>query len=252
MVNYLQQLEELHLWSIRITGDGRLSMPNLKTFKTIQRYNFKITLDAPQLINLSLTTPSSVKLVHPETIETLEVRYSPYSFCDSNIFPSFLISLTGLKYLLLEDCLMLYPELAREQGVLKSLSGRLKEIHFFGFRNFDRALCQAMSEPKEQASEMRIYFGGLEIDCLRDLLNGGNKQAPDSLNKRGLATRDQLDFYLSNSSMLSKMLPLHEVNYNLVENLSGSSLNIFSPGRLPILEMVRVKEPLKDEPLASG
>ena len=147
---------------------------------------------------------------------------------------------------------MLYPELAREQGVLKLLSGRLEEIHFFGFRNFDRALCQAMSEPKEQASEMRIYFGGLEIDCLRDLLNGGNKQAPDSLNKRGLATRDQLDFYLSNSSMLSKMLPLHEVNYNLVENLSGSSLNIFSPGRLPILEMVRVKEPLKDEPLASG
>ena len=271
MLSYLQQLEELHLWSLYLDNSYRLSLPNLKTFKTIHSMpeialselafhdHEQVELDTPQLSNLSLTDIRCVKLVHPETIESLEIRGS-LTFNVVSDFPMFLESLTGLKCLLIEgrgDQVCCY---ITQNELVEILKGRLRELHVLLWSNgrsdyefeLSREACQTMSELKEQANQMRIYFNGLEMNCLRHLLDeSSRKERNNFFFKNGLVRRDQRDLYLTNCSALSKTLPFHLVNYDLIEELNGSALDFFSAGRMPRLEAVVVSKPVKNE-LAFG
>ena len=270
--NCLKQLEELQLVLRWIDADIKastvtLSLPSLKIFKSTHRFNCKLVLDAPQLNSLSIYNFHSIKILHPETIETFEIQgdYHPYNcfFIDEDDAEDYdsdekhfflrLISLTGLKYLLIED--RTGPYIAGKRWrVLNFLRDRLKEIHFFGLANLWRwsFLYSAVKALREQVKPIRVYYHGLEIDCLRDLLESrGEKEADKHLGRHTLTSADQPNFYLANRSSLSKTLPLYRVEYSLIEKLVVDGLDLFDSKRLPKLERVIVNGQVKDE-LAFG
>lgn len=250
MLNYLSQLEELHFGWFKIEGSCRLSLPNLKTFKICQPIGGEITLDTPRLTDISFMIYIGINLLHPETIETLEVKagnFARHMFRESYM-SEFLMSLNGLKCLLIETSRPeIDSEMMRTRGVIEFLRVRVKEIHFLGITDYSRALCQVMKELKEQSKQIKIYFNGL--DCLRNLLDEPI-DSENLLNRRPLVTKNQLKLYLT--SAISEPLPLYTVNYNLIEELIITSFykrepNLFSARKLPRLEVVIVKEQVKDE-----
>ena len=258
----LKQLKELHLclhkswlWAI-----GKLSLPNLETLKLIRfrRIHFfekpmHLVLDTPQLTNLSITSPTGFELMHPQTIETLEIQENfvmdPECFFNS-YFKDFLMSLSGLQRLLIEYGEGLDRETQPENEVLEFLRDRVSEIHFLGIYHVSEELGRSMREMKKQAKQIRVYFNGLEVDCLRDLLNR-SQQERDKFFGWGLRTSDQRNLYLSNRSALSQTLPFYEVNYDLIEELAGNDAGLLSSERLPKLEVVTVRKQVDDE-LALG
>ena len=243
MVTYhLSQLEELHLWHVRVDPSNRtLVLPNVKTFKIIPRIGPDFILDAPHLRNLSITSYEHFRLVHPETVETLEVL--PYNI--TSIFLNeynFLTSLTSLKRLLFfgETGYSLW-----RGGMMEFLSG-LEEIHVLSF-NFCKKFYEGMQELKVRAKKLSIYFGGLEIDALRDLLSTITKDTHHKYFCSGiLKTSDQRDFYEANYAALSETPQIYGVDYSLIEPLIGAHL--FPPQRLSMLKTVIVKGSVRDEP----
>lgn len=253
IVSYLNQLEELQLVAQQIPPII-LFLPNLKIFKTTHFLACDIFLNAPKLISLSVYRFYALKLVHPETIETLEIQaggsngvFQCEGFCE------YLTSFTGLKKLLIQDRIVEFdPEFVREFRVVEFMRD-LEEIHFFGnvnFRDRGNRLYPVLRELKEQVKRMRIYFHGLEIDCLPDILEklDRKERVRHRINFKRLATAYQRDFYLANSLSCTETLPLYEVEYSLIEH---SELDLFSPRKLPRLERVFLNEQVKDE-LALG
>lgn len=166
-----------------------------------------------------------------------------------------MVKLTALKYLLIEDRIIEFvPEMVRKYRLIECMRDRLKEIHFFGRAKFDREdrLFPAMRQLKEQARHIRIYFHGLEIDCLQGLMNNPDREErykflPDF----ELATRQQRDFLLANSASSLEMLPIYGIEYSLIEELVQRGHDLFSARKLPKLDWVYVGEQVKDE-LAFG
>ena len=234
-----------------------LSLPNLKSFKTTHLFDAKLILDAPQLTSLSFYRLSTVKLVHPESVETLEIRGGGQNHIfREERFCSLMAKLTGLKYLLVEDRIVEFvPETMRKHRLIECMRDRLKEIHFSGkvhFVDVEDRFFPAMKQLKEQATDIRIYFHGLEIDCLRNLMeNLDREERYKFLPNFELATKHQRDLLLANYAACSETLPLYEISYSLVEDLVRSGHDLFSTRKLPKLERVWVDEQVKDE-LAFG
>ena len=156
------------------------------------------------------------------------------------------MSLTGLKFLLIQGRAIVNLELIRRSGTVKFLSDRLREIHLLKTGDLESELCWMIREPKKQAEGLKVYLNGLEVNCLREWLDVTTQKCPSTL---VLETSYQRDFYLANSSETSETLPIHKVNYNLIEQFvkNGfdhfgvrSNLYFFSVRRLPRLEMVIV------------
>ena len=253
--NQLNQLEELHLCSILRLEDCTLSLPNLKTFKLNGGVQFWITLDAPQLVNLSLEKRfHNVKLIHPETIKRFEIWFGYLAaFCQLS-FCEYLKSMSSLKRLLIESGnLIFYPELSEKKSVIEFLRDGVEEIHLLGFWKISSEFWQTMKELKEQDKQMKIYLKGLEMDCLRELLD----KPPEDVRRNAfleashLTTSDQATTYLSNSSALSEKLHFFRVNYSAIEGLVRNTLDLFDPRRLFSVRVVFVSEQVKDE-LAFG
>ena len=247
MVSCLQQLEELHLWAIRIDQDYRLSLPNLKTFKIVCDY--VIRLDAPQLVNLCLANFQCVKLAHPETVENLEIR-EPLSEENKELIP--MSHLTGLKRLLIEGRGYLVSNHIIESLLVERIGAELSEINLVWYEcDLEREAYQRISELKRRANSISIYLNGIEVSCLLHLLNGASQERDMFLHTSDLESREQRDLYLSNRSTLSETLPFLRVNYNLIEELNGDALHILSARRMPRLEEVIISGPVGDE-LAFG
>lgn len=243
MLNYLSHLEELNLGWMTINPSCKLSLPKLKTFKTDKFLGGSLILDALQLTNLSLSSLYHFELLHPETIETLEIRgiLASKVFSRFDCVRKFLMILSGLKYLLIEvDSygLAIDPELTQRMAMIEFFRERLMEIHFLGIPKPSRELDQMMRELKEQALEKKIFFNGLEMECLRDI--------PNQPTQIALLTKNERDFHLS-AFFSPETLLLYTVNYNLIEPLIRSGSNFFKPRNLPRLEMVNVNEQVKDE-----
>ena len=250
MLNYLNQVEELHLGPL-MSGEEPLPLslylPNLKILRTWCYIGQTLTLDAPQLINWSLTGSSHwempIRLAHPETIERLEIK-RPFAL---DLFRykgaiEFLMSLNNLKFLQIEDRTRLEPELIRKSGIVKFMSDRLREIHFLKIDDLESELYRVIiRELKEQTKGFKVYLNGLEVNCLREWLDESKQEAhqkcPSTL---ALQTSYQRDFYLANSFELSETLPFYEVDYNLIEQSVNSGLRLFSTQKLPRLETVIV------------
>ena len=255
MLNYLNQVEEFHLGPLKsaeLKEPYKLSLPNLKILSTWYYIGVPLTLDAPQLTNWSITCNCSptmpILLVHPETIETLEAKGGfAIQLFGMNCAVEFLMSLTCLKFLLIEGTTVVRLPLIRRSGIVKFLSGRLREMHFLRTRDLESEFCWMIRELKKQAESLKIYLNGLEVNCLREWLDVTTTQkCPSTL---ALETSYQRDFYLANSSELTETLPFCRVNYNLIEQSvrNGidnfgvrSNLYFFSVRRLPRLEIVTV------------
>ena len=248
-LNQLSQLEELHLCPLYMTKDCTLSLPNLKTFKRTSVLGRQITLDAPQLVNLSVERFRKIKLVHPETVENFELWFNHLCAFQSSSFCEFLISLTSLKRLLIQTCVLDSVALSRQHGVFEFLKDRVKEIRFLGVQYISSEFWQAMKELKEQDKQMKIYLKGLEMDCLRGLMDKHPEDArrKEFLSTSALMTCDQAAFYLSNQSALSEKLHFFRMNYSAIEGLARNALDLFDPRRLFSVRAVFVSEQVKDE-----
>ena len=250
-VNWLEQLEELHL-EISVSP-CRLTLPNLKTFRQAIKFpHDEITLDAPQLVNLCAKPGIITRLVHPQTIETLEIHPASGSVFYQRDFCEFLIRLTGLKRLLIKDNANFNPELFENYGVIQFLRDRLNEVHLFGTIwswKMKGEFLEAMKALKDQTERVKIYYNGLEISSFGGWLDGPNEKALEKhLCEFALKTSDQLDFYLSNASAVCETeLPLYQVDYSLIEQGGGRALTLFSVGRLTRLERIVVSRRVKDE-----
>ena len=252
-LNQLNQLEELHLSPICRTEECTLFLPNLKTFKCYGIVYAPITLDAPQLVNLNIEDPSMIKLVHPETIEKFQLWFRFLVFFPTRSFCDYLSSLISLKFLLISaGILKFHPEKSPKKNLIE-LKNRVNEIHFLVFQSISSEFWQAMKELKEQDKQVKIYLKGLEIDCLRDLLDKPPENARRNafLKASALTTSDQAAFYLSNQSARSEKLFLFKVNYRAIEGPTGNALDLFHPKNLPRVRVVFVSEQVKDE-LAFG
>ena len=263
MLNYLNQVEELHLGPFKsdeLKEPHILSLPNLKILSTWHYMGRFLKLDAPKLTNWSITLCNSgmpnskipiIQLVHPETIDTLKAKKAfAWDLFRVDSAVEFLMSLTGLKFLLIEGRTKVNLELIRRPGTVKFLSDRLKEIHFLKTMDLESELCWVIRELKKQAESLKIYLNGLEVNCLREWLDESTQEAhqkcPSTL---ALESSYQLDFYLANSSELTETLPFCRVNYNLIEQSVRNGLDhfgvrsdlyFFSVRRLPRLEIVTV------------
>ena len=136
----------------------------------------------------------------------------------------------------------------QENGVFEFLRDKVKEIHILR-HYFTSEFYQEMKELKEQAKQMRIYFNGLEIDCVHDLLSNPNQKVrrDQYFSSNGLFTRVQQEVYRSNYPLASQTLPLYGVDYHLIEQFVGGALDLFGAERLPELQVVIVNKPVKDE-----
>ena len=248
VTNQLSQLEELHLCDVTDRErNSKLFLPNLKIFKIILRVNgiaplfHGLTLDAPQLKHLRIRYYGKFRLVHPETVETLEILPDNWrSLFDNN----FLTSFTGLKRLLFFGEIGPWSDLLWRDGMMKFLSG-LEEIHVLS-TDFCKKFYEGMQELKERDNHLRIYISGFEIDALRDLLSTITMDTRYKyLCSRILETSDQRNFYQANYAALSETPQIHGVDYNLIEPLIGAHL--FTPQRLPMLKLVIVNRPVRDE-----
>lgn len=247
MVSYLQQLEELHLWAIRIDQAYRLSLPNLKTFKTYYVGGYVLSLDAPKLANLFLADFHCVTLVHPETVESLQVR-GPLTEDDETHIP--MSRMTGLKCLLIEAFGYLVSNQIVQNGFVERIGLRLSELHLIWYGSgLSREACHTISELKRRANSIRIYLNGIEMSGLGHLLNEESQEERDRFfHTNSLESREQRDLYLSNRSTLSETLQFFRINYGLIEELNEDALDILSARRMLRVEEVVVNQPVNDEP----
>ena len=248
-LNWLNQLEELHLWMVALDEDCRLVLPSLKTFKTLSIFGHTLTLDAPQLTNLSVFDFQHLRLVHPQTTRTLQ--FTGLTLFTGDEFKCFL-TMCGLKCLLLQNPQRFLNEQRLQIIAFLRNFGDLSEIHvefsvlldlsfdiFFCGLKFYEMVKQLRAEVGDR---IRIYFAGLEMACLLDLPN--YPHGPSTY--LGITQRDQLDFYLANSQMTSETIPFYDLNYQLIDSVNDE-LNFFASRRLPQLNSVVVNAEVRDE-----
>lgn len=167
-----------------------------------------------------------------------------------------LVSMTGLKFLVFEnyrpDSVRMPVALSNAEGCFVDMlaKGQLREIHFWSialldlrdreWREFGSILRRVKAKARQQARQLRIYFTGLEIDRLHDLVDFESRPL---IRRTSLIFKEQLDAYLVDRSMES--LPFLLVNYDVVQNCISS--HILTARNLPKLKVVVVSEPVTDE-----
>lgn len=235
-LNWLNHLEELHLWMVNLQKKQKLILPNLKTFKVLAVFKHTLTLDAPQLTNLSVFDFENLLLLHPQTIQKLEFK-GELLFAGFNL--ESLVTLSDLKHLLITH---LHGGSIDDQTkideIIKFLCN-LKEIHVHyysaltGFYGMLRRL-------KEQTNDqIQIYYDGFKMTFLINLFH--NPRGP--FYHPWVNSKD-LDFYLINRSMTSETLPFKALMYQLVENCREP--DFFTARRLIHLEYIVINA-VRDE-----
>ena len=217
-------------------------------------------MDAPRLTHLKVSHLDSVflqlKLVHPETIETLQIScYFAFQERDCRI----LLALSGLKRLVLE-CFSFNKSAYSwaisnlrkfgKDGIFSRLSDKLKEIHFWYVDLYEASQAEhvefysMMKKLKEDRKGIQIYFAGLEMDLLIRC-SDEIKSRERAYDRRCLSEEDQWMLYASNPSAHSETLPFSSLNYSLIEKFGGSDLFILK--KLARWEHVNLDQEVQDE-----
>lgn len=232
LLNYFQELRELHFGEMPLVGKCELVLPNLRFFKYFY-ITGRLTLKAARLERIStycMRSRDAPKFTYPGSILHLEATHYDLEG-GKNLYNLEILSLK-FKHISLEGFLN-----------LKKKFKKLKEVHVYHVYHleaFKRYSCSNLFQKLKELG-LRVYLSGLELGSLIDLDYSGEGVY------NNLFQPAQVQAYLERYESVSEQLPtVFEICYSALENsLSELPKNFFE--KLVALREVVVTERVENE-----
>lgn len=201
------------------TSPNRLSLKRLKILEIGCIEGGQLVFDLPSLIKLKIgnTGGAQISFVHPESVRCARV-------CSNS---TFIDQLTNLEHLFMDDLL---DDLLNDLTPLPfEFAKSLKEFHFKS--QLSDALLAELKAQIKQRKDLKIYFYGVDINCLAS----GAHQTPI------------IELIFLHHTCLADVVSVEFVDYSHLESFFNGDLPKHLVSKFRNVNQVNVKQTIRDE-----
>ena len=225
-LNFLNSLQHLELWFLRLKNQSKLSSPNLKYFCINEHTTSKLIINT--------------QLAHFKTV--FELNLFDFNFAESiksiqchQFYGNEIKKFKNLEYLCCQTIKSLDSNFLIQLEHLKSIQ----------FHDTDQMYFELRDQKKQfRRRDLRIYFLGINFDEENDL-----SRYNLSFNRYFL-NENNLNIYLDNYGRLDDRIPfIDSIDYNAIENhfntFDNMPINFFA--RFPLIKSILINDRINDQ-----